>query len=174
MVHLGVDAVDITAFARTYDQEQWQHAFGVTSLAARVNPGEQGYRFLYEWFNGDEAPSADTIGVAQPNPALFFATMQRVGPNLTHETWRDALFDFPGTQQAISQPYLTYGDKGYWPETDYQGIDDMTILWWDPTATGPDEIRATAPACTSSSTVASATCRVTGRPRRSCSIPTVR
>lgn len=132
---------DISAFARTYDQEQWQHAYGVTSLAARVNPGAQGYRFLYEWFNGVEAPSADTIGVAQPNPALFFATVQRVGPNLTHETWRDALFAFPGTQQAISQPYLTYGDKGYWPDQDYQGIDDMTILWWDPTATGPDEIQ---------------------------------
>ena len=132
---------DISAFARTYDQEQWQHAFGVTSLAARTDPSKQGYRFLYEWFNGVEAPSADTIGVAQPNPALFFATVQRTGPNLTHETWRDALFAFPGTQQAISQPFLTYGDKGFWPEPDYQGIDDMTILWWDPNATGPDEIQ---------------------------------
>ncbi len=24
---------------------------------------------------------------------------------------------------------------------DYQGVDDGTIIWWDPTATGPDEIR---------------------------------
>ncbi|MCU0261136.1 MAG: ABC transporter substrate-binding protein, partial [Ilumatobacteraceae bacterium] len=28
--------VDTTAFARTYDQEQWAHAFGVTHLAART------------------------------------------------------------------------------------------------------------------------------------------
>ena len=27
--------VDVTAFARTYDQQQWAHAFGVTQLAAR-------------------------------------------------------------------------------------------------------------------------------------------
>ena len=25
--------------------------------------------------------------------------------------------------------------------TDYNGIDDATLIWWDPTATGPDEIR---------------------------------
>ena len=24
---------------------------------------------------------------------------------------------------------------------DYHGVDDGTIIWWDPTATGPDEIR---------------------------------
>ena len=28
--------VDTNAFGRTYDQQQWQHAFGVTSLAARL------------------------------------------------------------------------------------------------------------------------------------------
>ena len=42
---------------------------------------------------------------------------------------------------AISQPYLTYGEKGYWPEADYLGVDDATAIWWDPDATGPDEIR---------------------------------
>jgi hypothetical protein len=131
---------DTSGFARTYDQEQWQHAFGITSLAARTNPAAQGYRFLYEWFNGEPAPAADTVPVIQPNAALFFANVQRTGPNLTHETWRDALFAFEGTRQAISQSYLTYGDKGFWPETDYQGIDDATIIWWDPDAVGPDEI----------------------------------
>ncbi|MGB8862186.1 MAG: hypothetical protein WCC60_23220, partial [Ilumatobacteraceae bacterium] len=30
--------VDVTAFARTYDQQQWAHAFGVTQLAARSDP----------------------------------------------------------------------------------------------------------------------------------------
>ncbi len=39
------------------------------------------------------------------------------------------------------QPYLTWGDHGYWEGTDYNGIDDATLIWWDPTATGPDEIR---------------------------------
>jgi hypothetical protein len=53
------------------------------------------------------------------------------------------VFSFPGTSDGpvISQPFLTYGDKGYWPGMDHQGVDDATAFWWDPTVTGPDEIR---------------------------------
>lgn len=134
--------VDVTAFARTYDQQQWAHAFGVTQLAARSNPGTAGAYATYTWFTGEEPPANDSIGVIQPNPALFFAVLQGVGPNLTPETFRDALFASDGTRAAISQPYLSYGDKGYWGGVpDYQGVDDATVFWWDPNATGLDEVR---------------------------------
>ncbi len=66
--------------------------------------------------------------------------MQATGPNLTAENFRDTIFEVE-TQQAISQPYLTWGDHGFWPDVDYNGIDDATLIWWDPTATGQDEIR---------------------------------
>ncbi len=132
---------DTTAFARTYDPQQWAHAFGVTQLAARNRPGTIGYYALYQWFNGVEPPAADSIGVFQPPFAVFFSTAQAAGPSLTPETWRDALFAGEGTQAAISQPFLTWGEHGYWPENDYSGIDDATAIWWDPSATGPDEIR---------------------------------
>ncbi len=134
--------VDVTAFARTYDQQQWQHAFGVTQLAARTDPTLSGAYANYVWFTGQEPPANDTIGVIAPNPALFFAVLQYVGPNLTPQTFKDALFASPGTLPGISQPYLSYGDKGYWGGVpDYQGVDDATVFWWDPAATGPDEIR---------------------------------
>ena len=134
--------VDVTAFARTYDQEQWQHAFGVTQLPARSNPTTAGYFANYVWFTGVEPPADDTIGVFAVYPALFFAVLQYTGPNLSAETFRDALFAAPGTIPAISQPYLSYGDKGYWGGVpDYQGVDDATAFWWDPNATGIDEIR---------------------------------
>lgn len=134
--------VDVTAFARTYDQDQWQHAFGVTQLAARGNPTTTGAYANYEWFTGSPPPADDTIGVISPNPALFFAVLQGAGPNLTAATWRDALFAGAGTRKAISQPYLSWGDKGYWDGiVDYHGIDDATVFWWDRAATGADEIR---------------------------------
>jgi hypothetical protein len=132
---------DLTAFGRTYDQTQWAHAFGVTHGAAPVTPETAGFYGLYQWFMGKEAPAKDTIGLLMPNYTLLAATLQGTGPDLTPQTWRDALFAAPGTTQAISQPYLTYGDKGYWPDVDYNGVDDATIIWWDPAATGPDEIR---------------------------------
>ena len=43
---------------------------------------------------------------------------------------------------AVTAPLITYGDHGLWPDKpDYYGIDDFTEIWWDPTATGKDEIR---------------------------------
>src|SRR3954471_16655667 len=135
--------VDVTAFARTYDPDQWKHAFGVTQLAARTPTDQSGGFYIYRGFPGVTPPADDTIGVIAPNPALFFAAIQKVGPNLTPQTFRDAVFALPPTSNglAISQPFLTYGDKGYWPGKDYLGVDDATAIWWDPAATGPDEIR---------------------------------
>ena len=141
--YIGTSAlVDLNAFARTYDQDQWKHAFGYTYLAARVSPEISGYYALYKWYTGTEPPAKDTIGIFAPYPAVFYAVLQGVGPNLTSQTWRDALFSNPPTTSAISQPSLSWGDsKKIWPDTDYQGIDDATLIWWDPTASGPDEIR---------------------------------
>jgi hypothetical protein len=77
-----------------------------------------------------------------PNPSLLFAVLQGVGPDLTPKTFRDTLFAAQPTRPGISQPYLSYGDKGYWGGVpDYQGVDDATLIWWNPTATGIDEIR---------------------------------
>jgi hypothetical protein len=133
--------VDTTAFARTYDQEQWSHAFGVTQLAARTDAQTIGAYAVYEWFHGAPPAADGSIAVMQPNPALFFAVVQGVGPNLTPEAFRDTLFAAEGTLPGISVPYLSYGDKGYWDEPDYHGVDDATMFWWDPTAPGPDELR---------------------------------
>ena len=139
---IGVSAlVDLNAFARTYDQAQWKHAFGYTSLAARVTPEISGAYAQYRWFTGKEPPAKDTIGIFQPLPAVFYAALQGVGPNLTEQSWKAALFAGSQTRAAITQPSLSWGDKGIWPHPDYQGIDDATMVWWDPSATGPDEIR---------------------------------
>ena len=61
--------VDTNAFARTYDQQQWAHAFGVTQLAAKLEPEISGYPTLYEWFNGVTPPADAEIGVDQPQAA---------------------------------------------------------------------------------------------------------
>lgn len=133
---------DTNAFARTYDQEQWQHAFGISTGAARLEPTQTGYYRLYIWFHGEEPPAKDQIGVLAPLPAVFYAVLQGVGPDLTREAWAAALGEGgTGTRPAISQPFLSWGQREYWPYYDYSGIDDATLVWWDPTAIGPDEIR---------------------------------
>ena len=141
--------VDTNAFGRTYDQKQWAHAFGISSLAARVSPAIVKQYDLHTWYFGDLAPANDTYGVLYPPPALFFAGLQAAGPKLTAETFRDGLFGSPTAEiakPALTAPLITYGDHGLWPDQpDFYGIDDFTEIWWDPTATVRTRSAARAP-----------------------------
>jgi hypothetical protein len=142
-IYGGSALVDTNAFGRTYDQKQWAHAFGISSLTARVSPALVKQYDLHTWYFGDLAPANDTYGVLYPQPSLFFAGLQAAGPKLTADTFREGLFSFsPGDQQPLTAVTITYGDHGFWPDNpDFYGIDDFTEIWWDPTATGEDEIR---------------------------------
>lgn len=133
---------DTVAFGRSYDQQQWAHAFGVTSLAARIDPEISGIYSVYKWFTGEEPPANESIGVFMPGFQLLFSALQSTGPNLTPDTLAAAIRGFE-TVKAITQPWLTWGDWGIWDTADYNGIDDATLFWWDPNAEGPDEVRKT-------------------------------
>ncbi len=131
---------DTTAFGRSYDQQQWAHAFGVTSLAVRLNPDISGIYSVYKWFTGQEPPASDSMAVFMPPFQLLFSGLQSTGPNLTPDTFATAIRSFQ-TDKAISQPWLSWGDHDIWDEPDYNGIDDATVFWWDAEAEGADEIR---------------------------------
>ena len=45
-VHIGSVLADTTAFARTYDQEQWANAFGITTLNVGVDSLKAGAPFV--------------------------------------------------------------------------------------------------------------------------------
>ncbi|HEY5156251.1 MAG TPA: hypothetical protein VIJ47_16030, partial [Acidimicrobiales bacterium] len=137
----GSPLTDTTAFGRTYDQRQWAHAFGVSGGAAPVDPTKSGSLFLYNWFFGQAPPAPTGAPTRVIEPALFYAVIQGLGPNLTAQGFQDALFAAPPTTRALTQPSLSYGDKGIWPKTDYMGVDDATEVWWNADATGSDEIQ---------------------------------
>ena len=139
----GSVLVDTTAFARTYHQEQWSHAFGISNLSARVDRSVASSHFLYEWFHGEAPRANDNIGILDPAPGLFYAVLQAVGPELTIEGFNEALFVSDPTRRALTAPSLSYGDKDRWPESqepDYHGVDDIAEIWWDSTVEGLDEI----------------------------------
>ena len=139
---LGVATLqDVTAFARTYDQEQWRHAFGFSYLTARLATGLSAADVLYDWWNGGLPPADDSVGVIWPNPGTFFAGVQAAGPDLTMDSFREGMFSFEVEEPAITQPSINYGEHGLWDFVDFSGIDDVTEIWWDPAATGDDELR---------------------------------
>ena len=142
---VGGTLVDTNTFGRVFDQEQWQHAFGITGNAVPLPPETTPGFALYEWFHGSPPPADETAPILFPSPSLFFALVQAAGPNLNPETFNDALFSYSPTQRAITQPSLSWGDHGIWTglstEFDWSGVDDKTEWWWDAEATGPDEIQ---------------------------------
>jgi hypothetical protein len=134
----GSALTDTTAFARSYDQSQWAHAFGVSFGAART--GVTGAIPLYEWYFGHKPPDFTAAAVSVVDASLFFPVIQALGPDLTAQNFQKALFAAPPTTHAITQPSLSWGNHGIWPGTDYGGTDDATEIWWNPSISGPDEL----------------------------------
>jgi len=133
--------IDTAAFGRTYDQKQWAHMFGISFLAAREKQEVADKFDLFTWYTGKVAPS-EGYGVLFPRPGLFFTGLQAAGPNLTADTFRQGLFfGAPSDARSLTAPGITYGNHGLYPGDDYYGIDDFVEVWWDPNATGPDEVR---------------------------------
>lgn len=139
----GSPFIDTTAFARTFDQQQWAHAFGISYFPPQVEPEANPPYQLYEWFHGEAPPveGALPLLLIHPQVTLFFTGLEYAGPALTATTFRDGLFTMPPTLRAVTQPSVSYGDHR-WPAPDYAGIDDMVELWWDPEAEGLDEAGA--------------------------------
>lgn len=137
----GSALLDTAAFGRTYDQEQWANAFGISSLGAPTDPDH--FDTLYEWYYGEEAPANDTEGVLWPNVSVLFAGLQNAGPSLTTDSLREGLYRLAPLGNAITNPSFSYGDHGLYPELDgmdHGGIDDFTEIWWDPDEPGKDEL----------------------------------
>jgi len=136
----GSVLTDTAIFARTYDQAQWAHAFGISFLGARTDPSVSGSIYLYHWFYGKNPPAATGAATTTPLVTLLFVGVQGTGPDLTPANFLAALFAAPKPPEALTEPMITYGNHGIWPQTDYLGIDDATEIWWNPNAVGPDEL----------------------------------
>ena len=139
----GTVFADTTVLARGYDQEQWKHTMGISLISARI-PREQGdSTVLYKWWTGsDDIPASNTGGIIAGNLALLFAGIHFAGPNLTPETFRDGIYARPIPERTDGdiRGVVSYGKDNFWPAgTDFHGLDDVAIIWWDPTAEGEDE-----------------------------------
>ena len=131
---------DTSIFARTFDQEQWSHAFGVALVPGRTPQDINGTYTLYQWFHGTPPPN-NTYGVINPTAALFARGATMAGPKLTPQTFRDGMFRYPPSGGDPINPTQSWGKHGFWPFTDFYGSDDAGMLWWDPAAVGEDEVR---------------------------------
>jgi hypothetical protein len=131
--------VDTAIFGRTYDQTQWARAFGVQLTPGRTTESVDPTRDLYEWFHNSPPPN-NTYGVINPSPFVLARGAMLAGQKLTPQTFRDGLFRYPPSGGDPVNPQQSWGKHGVWPSTDYFGSEDAAMLWWDPSASGQDEV----------------------------------
>jgi hypothetical protein len=130
--------MDTTLFGRRTDQQQWKNGFGVSAVPARGERSTNGAFQIWDWAYGGEPPN-NTANILEPPLRTIFTGIHLAGPELTPETFRDGLYRYPISGGGPTEAQTSRGDHGVWPDHDWGGIDDMTLIWWDPTATGEDE-----------------------------------
>lgn len=141
----GTGFTDSTAVARLYDQEQWAHAFGLSTLPVRT-PREIGDAWVtHEWWYGEPPPAQTNSPITLANVGLLFAGIHMAGPDLSPETFRAGMFRLPPRGGGPSAPHVSFGDHGYFlnldgsPRLDYLAVDDVTEIWWDAETEAVDE-----------------------------------
>jgi hypothetical protein len=138
----GTVFADIDVFARTYDQAQWAHAFGLGIVGAQLPEKEHDDYQLHEWWYGKPPPNINTTAITEGDSDLLFTGLQLAGPHLTVANFTQGLFDraVPADSPNGLRPIVSYGNHGLWPGgTDYGGLDNLNLIWYDPNAVGPDE-----------------------------------
>jgi hypothetical protein len=132
----GSAFTDTAVAARQYDPAQWEHAFGLSTLLARVDPdATEGQDSNHvSWYFGEELSTYPDLISASP----LFNGIHLAGPDLTPETFRDGLFSYMPTDDFVTGWGVSYGES-VWGQPDYSAADDVTLVWWDPTAVGPHE-----------------------------------
>ncbi len=142
----GTVFTDTTAVGRLMpDQEQWAHAFGASSSPARGRP-EQGDTWrLYRWYYGKDPTATKSLALSGPVVQLLFTGIHMAGPELTPETFAGGMFRYPPSGGGPTTPQISYGDHGLFENLDFVGIDDFTVVWWDPDLVGPSEQEVEAP-----------------------------
>jgi hypothetical protein len=139
----GTVFADTNVFARKFDQKQWVHAFGLQLVPARIPQKQQDAYTLHQWwFNNAAPPDQNAYAVVKGDVETLFDGLQLAGPHLTPQAFKFGLDAMPPgapTDKPTLQTIVTYGNHGFWQGDDPAGLDNAGILFWDPTAVGPDE-----------------------------------
>jgi hypothetical protein len=137
----GTVYADTDVFARSYDQSQWKHAFGIGIVGAQSPEPQHDDYLLHEWYFSKPPPDINTTGIVEGDVQLMFTGLELAGPHLTVANVTAGIQNQPVPAESSDgvRPVISYGKHGLWPGTDYGGLDNLNLIWWDPTARGPDE-----------------------------------
>jgi hypothetical protein len=128
-----------STLGRLYNQREWAHAFGISSISVPT-PIQDGDAYqLYRWYFGSDPPAPQTAVVILPAIQQLFTGLELAGPDLTGDTFAGGLFRYPPSGGTPTSPLQSYGEQGAPPRPSYATPADYTFVWYDATAKGQDE-----------------------------------
>ncbi|MFI5047673.1 MAG: hypothetical protein ACHQIG_11475 [Acidimicrobiia bacterium] len=133
--------LDVNILARTVDQEQWSHAFGLGGQLPPVVHGASGPNFgLYGWYWGQDDGTITPL--LQGYMAFLYVGIHMAGPDLTPAHYRTGMFAMPPTGGAAADKVNSYeqafGPRARLPYDEYLAIGlDAALVWWSPTTPLP-------------------------------------
>jgi hypothetical protein len=137
----GTVLADTSVFARTFDQSQWAHAFGLQLTPARIVQTKNPAFTVHQWYFGVRPPTEKSYAITFGDVNLLFNGLQSAGPKLTPENFKAGMYAIapPPDAAATVHAFARFGDHGFWNGEDAMGLDNSGILWWNPNAVGEDE-----------------------------------
>ncbi len=140
----GTVLADTVAFAKSFDQQQWAHAFGLNISHPLVFKQDQDAFGLHMWWYGTPPPADNAYGVTDAPIRMFMSGIQTAGPKLTPQSFLAGVRAVPPQRDPANPDagtIITYGDHGLWPGVtdDPGGADNVSLLYWDPNTKGVDE-----------------------------------
>jgi hypothetical protein len=147
----GMVFQDIGLLARELPQEQYAHAFGISSLWPYVQPDpdppppQRSLTVLVNplnWYWGEGRGTS--LSTVAPQVTWLLGGIHAAGPKLTPETFRQGWFSTPASGGA-AQGYPTgtmtgYGKTAGLPYDSYLAVGiDFSPTWWDPETSGPSQ-----------------------------------
>jgi hypothetical protein len=132
----GFQFQDFDGFARTYDQDQFAHAFGLGVLNPRPieDPSTPAPLESFNWYWGENQGTyaATTVGWM----TFIYNAIQYAGPELTARNVRKGLFSVPasgGASDGTVSFQSGYGRTVGLPYDEYLGLGtDVEMIWWNP------------------------------------------
>ena len=142
-VYLGSGNIDFPLLARTYDQSQWAHAFGLSNVWPGSPVATTTTPTAVQWYWGNQG----TFGINPANSISWLMSgIMYAGPKLTPQTLKQGWFSIPaGGGSAAVNPALRnqgvrfgYGHTNNLPYEEYmRGNKDFAATYWDPATVGP-------------------------------------
>jgi hypothetical protein len=132
----GSGLSDTTAAGRLYDQQQWQHAFGISPLSVLWQDVKLsgGYRASHHGdpslANGQEGALINVYAAYVGN---LFLGIHMAGPILTPDGFAKGMFSFPHTGGTAAFPLV------YFTRALPSAVKDFTEIWYDIGTRGYDE-----------------------------------